>query len=92
MEKYFWTQKQDIGPSRRISHVINYHASKEKVLLFGGDSNQLLADTWEWDGNEWTQVADTGPSARRGSAMTYDSFRKRIGALWWRCFGSGCSK
>jgi|InoplaM2SPM_1038590.scaffolds.fasta_scaffold01117_1 hypothetical protein len=36
MEKYFWTQKQDIGPSRRISHVMTYHASKEIVLLFGG--------------------------------------------------------
>jgi hypothetical protein len=69
---------------------MTYHSSKEKVLLFGGGSNQILADNWEWDGNEWNQVADTGPSLRHGSAMTYDSFRKRC-ALWRRS-GVWCIK
>jgi hypothetical protein len=89
MERYFWTQKQDIGPSPRFNHAMTYHSSKEKVLLFGGDSNQISADTWEWDGNEWTQVADTGPSARLGSAMTYDSFRKRSVLFGGNALGVG---
>ena len=74
MERFFWTQKQDIGASPRTDHSICYDSHKEKVLLFGGlaANTSRLGDTWMWNGNEWTQVADTGPSARHAHTMTYD--------------------
>ena len=79
MERFFWTQKQDIGASPRTDHSICYDSHKEKVLLFGGlaANTSRLGDTWMWNGNEWTQVADTGPSPRSGFDMVYDSFRKK---------------
>jgi hypothetical protein len=36
-----------------------------KLVLFGGnDGNDVLSDTWTWDGTAWTQVMVAGPSAR----------------------------
>ena len=37
MPPFFWTQKQDIGPSSRTSHGLTYDAARKRVLLFGGD-------------------------------------------------------
>lgn len=79
MERFFWTQKEDIGASPRTDHSMCYDSDKEKVVLFGGwaAGTNRLGDTWIWDGNEWTQVADTGPLPRSGFDMVYDSFRKK---------------
>jgi len=77
MERWLWTQKQDIGPSPRSGHTMTYDSEKQKVLLFGGRAVGELNDTWEWDGNVWGQVADTGPSARTFSAMAFDPLRKK---------------
>jgi hypothetical protein len=75
----FWTQKQDIGPSARVSHALAYDALHDRVLVFGGDPGGApLADTWQWDGSLWTQVADTGPSARHGAAMAFNAQTQRI--------------
>jgi hypothetical protein len=57
---------------------MTYLSSKEKVLLFGGDSNQILGDAWEWDGKEWTQVADTGASARGNYTITHDKSSQNV--------------
>jgi hypothetical protein len=77
MPSFFWTQKQDIGPSGRISHGLTYDGERKRVVLFGGDpGGPPLDDTWAWDGALWTQVADTGPSARQGLVMVLDSARK----------------
>jgi len=79
MPPIFWTQKQDIGPSRRTRHGLVYDAARDRVVLFGGDPGGApLADTWHWDGTLWTQVADTGPSARHSVAMAYDSAAQRV--------------
>ena len=79
MASFFWTQKQDIGPSSRTSHGLTYDGERQRVILFGGDpGGPPLADTWGWDGALWTQVADTGPTARHGLAMAFDSARKCI--------------
>jgi hypothetical protein len=47
------------------------------VLFGGADGNNLLNETWEWDGTEWTQVADTGPLPRGHHDMVFDSEKKR---------------
>jgi hypothetical protein len=79
MPSFFWTQKQDIGPSSRTSHGLTYDGERERVILFGGDpGGPPFADTWSWDGALWTQVADIGPSGRQGLAMAFDSARKCI--------------
>ena len=33
--------------------------------------------TWTWDGKHWTERQDIGPGSRIGTAMTFDSGRKR---------------
>jgi hypothetical protein len=75
----FWTQKQDIGPSARVSHALAYDALHDRVVVFGGDPGGApLGDTWQWDGKLWTQIADTGPSPRHGAAMAYEPQTQRI--------------
>jgi Galactose oxidase, central domain len=79
MPSFFWTQKQNIGPSSRTSHGLTYDGERKRAVLFGGDpGGPPLADTWSWDGALWTQVADTGPSARHGLAIAFDSAAKRV--------------
>ena len=47
-------------------------------MLFGGSDN-ILSDTWEWDGSAWTQRNPaTSPTQRFGHAMAYDSRRQRV--------------
>jgi hypothetical protein len=38
----------------------------------------MLADTWEWDGENWTQVEDAGPAARFSFAVASDTIRNRV--------------
>jgi hypothetical protein len=79
MPPFFWTQKQDIGPSSRMSLGVAYDQARQRVVLFGGDPGGTpLADTWQWDGALWTQVADIGPSGRHGTGMTYDAARQAV--------------
>jgi len=80
MPRFLWTQKQDIGPKPRVGHAMAYDSSRERLVLFGGDSLRvaLFNDTWEWDGENWTQMADIGPSPRSGHAMAFDMSRQRV--------------
>jgi hypothetical protein len=79
MPPFFWTQKQDVGPSSRTNHGLAYDGARQRVLLFGGDpGGPPLGDTWSWDGALWTQIADTGPSARQGFAMVFDTTASRV--------------
>ena len=58
-----------------------YDAARERIVLFGGwqsDVNQLLADTWTWDGTSWNLQLVTGPPAVRDHAMAYDAARQEI--------------
>ena len=75
-----WTQKQDVGPTGRIFPAMTFDASRERVVLFGGQvaGGVNTGDTWSWDGADWTQVSDMGPSARAGGAMAFDALRERV--------------
>lgn len=44
-----WRQRQDMGPQPRWSHSMAWDAARNRVVLFGGMSQDLavLADTWE---------------------------------------------
>ena len=39
------------------------------VLFGGGGGENVLDDTWTWDGSAWTQLTVTGPSARAGASL-----------------------
>ena len=52
-----------------IRHAVAYDTARGVTVLFGGDDDDALADTWEWDGERWTHRPVSGPSVRNGHAM-----------------------
>jgi hypothetical protein len=70
------------GPSLGIrnAHGLVYDSLRGKTILFGGaDSEKVLNDTWEFDGEKWSQVAvHNSPSPRTFPAMTYDSANHKV--------------
>jgi hypothetical protein len=43
-----WTQRQDIGPARRGAHRLAYDSARERIVLFGGQTQvEAVGDTWE---------------------------------------------
>ena len=78
-----WTRIATTGPSPRYLAAIAYDATRQRVVLHGGQAGVFpnityLADTWEWDGTTWTQKATTGPSARVHQTMAFDRTRGRV--------------
>ena len=78
-----WHQIDTPTPSARAEASVAYDSHRQRVVLFGGHRTEngeriRLGDTWEWDGQLWEQRASDGPPPRNGSAMAYDSARKRI--------------
>jgi hypothetical protein len=72
-----WTQLADTGPSARQAPAMAADPVRQRVTLFsggqiGGQGNQAISDTWEWDGAAWIQVADTGPTGRLSAKLAYD--------------------
>lgn len=51
-----------------------YDHSREEIILFGGgDENQnLVAETWAWDGETWSLITDSGPEGRAHFGFVYD--------------------
>jgi len=95
LARLLWTQKQDFGPSPRLSHALAFDSNRSRVVMFGGETaigppTVLVGDTWEWDGGNWTQVEDIGPSARKWFAMAYDRNRNRL-VLFGGLTASGAS-
>jgi N-acetylneuraminic acid mutarotase len=73
-----WTQHNVLSPPPRYG--ASMAALNGTVVLFGGRSapngnpvnyptDQLLNDTWTWDGTTWTQHDVTGPTARYDASM-----------------------
>jgi hypothetical protein len=71
-----WTQKQDVGPAGRVFPAMTFDASRERVVLFGGQvaGGANTADTWSWDGTDWRTAACSSPphvlSARHAAGQT----------------------
>jgi hypothetical protein len=46
-----WTQRQDMGPPRRVGTALAYDSQRDRVVLFGGTAyvppNDQIGDTWE---------------------------------------------
>ena len=78
----YWIQESpQNSPSGRDGYAMAYDAAHGQVVLFGGQgaSNNLLSDTWIWDGTNWTQKSPvTSPSARQLHAMAYDAAHGQV--------------
>jgi len=67
-------------PPPRAKFTMAYDESRNKVVIFGGEYNDLsFADTWEWDGKNWTEMKPVhAPPARCCQAMAYDNTLHKI--------------
>jgi hypothetical protein len=78
-----WEERTPPGgsPDGRIWHRMTYDSGRERVVMFGGNTgaNVLLADTWEWDGQNWEERTPSAaaPSSVDGHGMVYDEDRER---------------
>lgn len=68
------------SPSARSGAAAIFDRSRSKVLLFGGQTADVLSDTWEFDGTNWTQISTNGP-ALLSPLLVYDETPDRRGAL-----------
>lgn len=84
-----WRAHAGTGPDPRARHAMAYDPSRQRVVLFGGETGGggLRGDTWEWDGATWALVANSGPGLRAGHVMFYDPARRRV--LLFGGVGSG---
>lgn len=75
-----WTTIPASGPAGRNEPAMAYDGGR--IVMFGGratSNNQVLNDTWEWDGTTWTQRNPTNvPTARNGHSLTWNSIRRRV--------------
>lgn len=77
-----WTQIKVPTPDARAEASATFDRHRQRVVLFGGyriESGGVLrlSDTWEWDGISWRKRAEGIPTSRNGSAIAYDSVRRR---------------
>lgn len=96
LSKFGWQLVADVGsgPSGRWGAAMAFDTRRGRMLLFGGNANGLLGDTWEYaspdrtsDQPGWKALSVAGPSAREGAAMAYDNSRGRM-----VLFGGGNAK
>lgn len=71
---------EEASPSPRDAPRLAFDANSGEVVLFGGRvGDQMLGDTWVWDGSSWQERhPDDAPSARAFHAMAYDPNRESV--------------
>ncbi len=76
-----WTKLITPGPCERAGHDMAYDSARGAAILFGGTNNlgcssdNMLGDTWAWNGTAWMQKIATGPSSRTTHALAFDAGR-----------------
>lgn len=76
-----WQQAiPETSPGPRSGMCMVYDASRQVVLLFGGQSeNGLLNDTWAWDGKTWNALQPAhAPAPRIDAAMVYNPTSRQV--------------
>jgi hypothetical protein len=64
-----------------------YDSAHGQMVLFGGEGDSLLGDTWTWDGVDWTEHTPAhSPLPRSTMGMVYDGARNQV-----VLFGGCCS-
>ncbi|MCC6763048.1 MAG: hypothetical protein IT293_00150 [Deltaproteobacteria bacterium] len=74
-------------PPKRFAHQLVYDSDRQKILMFGGESRDVLTlptyldDLWELDlpSATWREVSSAdGPDGRSGYAAAYDAKNKLL--------------
>jgi hypothetical protein len=71
-------------PPARAGASMAYDATRQQVVLFGGEDCsrtpcRILNDTWTWDGQAWVeQYPQHSPPARQGASLAYDAARRQV--------------
>ena len=80
-----WNSLSPLGapPSPRLQHSAIYDPIRQRVLVFGGLSSNLLNELWALSVSatpEWRQISPAGtpPTARRGHSAIYDPLGDRM--------------
>ncbi|MFN0249163.1 MAG: hypothetical protein ACKV2T_19930, partial [Kofleriaceae bacterium] len=75
-----WTAVEAAGPPARAEAVMAYDPVADRTILFGGISDQNLADTWQLRDGAWTQLAETLGLATQtvSAAMMFDPVARAI--------------
>jgi hypothetical protein len=68
-----------VPPSAREGAGVAFDEARGVLVVFGGNGNPTLNDTWTWDGRYWTQQHPaTSPSPRHDAAMAYDAAHRTV--------------
>lgn len=70
-------------PSARTLAAMAFDEVAGLTVLFGGDNyqgeNQVLSDTWTWDGTDWAAVQTAAaPERRFGASLAFDPTRHSL--------------
>jgi Galactose oxidase, central domain len=83
--------KLKLQPPARANSMLAFDPVAREVVLFGGDQlDQLIADTWTFDGKQWTQRKPSlSPTPRAGHAMLWLPKSKKLLLLGGYGYASG---
>ena len=74
-----WTAATPVvTPPARRNQSMAYDPIRKRTVMFGGTTDDLLDDVWEWNGASWTGASVVGPAARSGHALVFDPDRGRV--------------
>jgi hypothetical protein len=78
------TNPEEEPPTFRFWYDLAYDSQSDRIILFAGDTEGELDDTWAYDyeTNTWTEMTPAvSPDGRWGHAMAYDAESDRI-IMW----------
>ena len=76
---YRWVQSKVSGPNARNGAAVTYDASRGKLILFGGRTEDgVSGETWEWNGGRWEENRSALTEGRFNPVMAYDSARQKV--------------
>lgn len=79
-----WTQRTPAhSPPARLAHGMVFDPRRGVTVLYGGNrlvaGQDVLDDTWEYDGTDWRQVVTaSAPPARDAMALAWDGVRQEV--------------
>ncbi|MFN0247744.1 MAG: kelch repeat-containing protein [Kofleriaceae bacterium] len=67
-------------PSPRRDHAMVYDPIRNRIVLFGGETDTgLSSETWTWDGAAWSEARPpTSPGPRANHSMAFDPDAGRV--------------
>jgi Galactose oxidase, central domain len=74
-----WTQIKVPGPSPRNGAAQVYDSVREKIVLFGGSTQEdVSGETWEWNGRDWVENRAASTQGRFNCVLAFDSARGKV--------------